>query len=99
VVVSLWIHEPHLTIGGEVKRTLPVVQGICDEVIKRLQTRLGADSITTAFDFPDEVKVPCEQYLVYFVQFLRDIGVEATSDLQHYAGRVLFKDSLLTFTT
>lgn len=48
------------------------------------------DSVAVMFDFPEEVRVPCEQYLVYFGQFLRDLGVQATSDLRHEAGQVLF---------
>jgi CheY-like chemotaxis protein len=48
------------------------------------------DSVAMFFDFPEEVRVPCEQYLLYFGQFLRDLGVQATSDLNHKAGRVLF---------
>jgi DNA-binding winged helix-turn-helix (wHTH) protein len=48
------------------------------------------NSIEISFDFPPEVKVPCEQYLLYFVQFLKDLGVEATADLRHEAGSVLF---------
>jgi hypothetical protein len=35
----------------------------------------------TFFDFPEPVKVPCQQYLLYFVQFLKDVGVEATAEL------------------
>lgn len=50
----------------------------------------AGDSISVLFDFPEEVRVPCEQYLLYFGQFLRDLGVQATSDLTHEAGQVLF---------
>lgn len=48
------------------------------------------DSVAVVFDFPEEVRVTCEQYLLYFGQFLRDLGVPATSDLSHEAGQVLF---------
>ena len=44
----------------------------------------------TYFEFPDAVRVPCEQYLLYFAQFLRDLGVEASSELRHEVGMVLF---------
>jgi hypothetical protein len=47
-------------------------------------------SLQVYFDFPEAVRVPCEQYLLYFVQFLKDVGVEASADIQHQAGRVLF---------
>lgn len=50
----------------------------------------AGDSVARLFDFPEEVRVPCEQYLLYFGQFLRDLGVQATSDLTHKAGQVLF---------
>lgn len=48
------------------------------------------ESVKVVFDLPEEVKTYCEQYLVYFVQFLKDLGVEATSELKHQAGKVLF---------
>ena len=44
----------------------------------------------TYFNFPEEVRVPCEQYLLYFAQFLRDLGVNADTALTHEAGQVLF---------
>jgi hypothetical protein len=48
------------------------------------------ESVKIVLDFPEEVEVYCEQYLVYFVQFLKDLGVSATSELKHEAGKVLF---------
>ena len=36
------------------------------------------------------MQVACEQYLLYFVQFLKDLGVDATASLTHDAGSVLF---------
>jgi hypothetical protein len=42
------------------------------------------------FDFPDRVRVACEQYLLYFVEFLRDIGITAAAELQEEAGQVHF---------
>jgi hypothetical protein len=50
----------------------------------------GTDHVSITFDFPESVRVPCEQYLLYFAQFLQDLGVKATSDLKHDAGQVLF---------
>jgi CheY-like chemotaxis protein len=48
------------------------------------------DAVAVHFDFPEAVKVPCQQYLLYFVEFLKDIGIEATANLQDDAGHVLF---------
>jgi hypothetical protein len=36
------------------------------------------------------VEVPCKQYLLYFVEFLRDVGIDASAQLQEIAGQVLF---------
>jgi hypothetical protein len=50
------------------------------------------ENVTTReFNFPPEVRTPCEQYLQYFGEFLRDIGITATTNLEHdAAGKVLF---------
>jgi hypothetical protein len=46
--------------------------------------------IAAFFDFPMSVKSACEQYLLYFGQFLRDLGIEASTELKEQANRVLF---------
>ena len=47
-------------------------------------------SVVNLFDFPEQVRVSCEQYLIYFSEFLKNIGIDATTDLSHNAGQVLF---------
>lgn len=42
------------------------------------------------FNFPDGIKAPCEQYLMYFSQFLNDLGIKATNELTHQNGITLF---------
>lgn len=56
----------------------------------RLAAQVRGESVVAFFDFPDAVRVPCEQYLLYFAQFLKDLGLEARTELQHEAGRVMF---------
>jgi hypothetical protein len=63
---------------------------IHQQVESKLLSSKQNNSVVLTFDFPDEVKAPCEQYLMYFSQFLRDLGVKATSNLNHKAGQVLF---------
>jgi len=48
------------------------------------------NSLVTSFEFPEEIRTYCEQYLMYFVQFLRDVGVEVTSEIKHMSEKVLF---------
>jgi hypothetical protein len=60
------------------------------QVESSLISPVSSNSVAVTFDFPDAVRVPCEQYLLYFVEFLRDLGVEATSESKDHAGKVLF---------
>lgn len=54
----------------------------------RLATDEGA--VVVRFEFPESVRGACEQYLVYFAEFLRDLGVGADTALTTEAGGVLF---------
>lgn len=58
--------------------------------------------VTVLFSFPAPVKNACEQYLLYFGQFLSDLGVEAETQLSETAARVLFsvtpKDAMQALT-
>lgn len=79
-----------LIIGEGIERYANVFFQRDNQVRESLLFKLREDSVLTYFDFPEEVKVPCEQYLLYFVQFLRDLGVGATAEVQHEVGQVLF---------
>ncbi len=48
------------------------------------------DKIIEGFNFPESLKISCGQYLLYFAQFLQDLGINATSNLEEEAGKVLF---------
>ncbi|MEO6752118.1 MAG: hypothetical protein ABIP85_10090, partial [Chthoniobacteraceae bacterium] len=65
-----------------------------DELIKEaernLAARLKPDSLTALFDFPSHVRGACEQYLLFFVDFLQTLGIESQADLTHESGRALF---------
>ncbi|TCC98512.1 hypothetical protein [Pedobacter hiemivivus] len=54
--------------------------------------KLDAHSLWSYFRFPDKVKVACTQYLIYFAQFLADLGISAGVEVTgNHAGAVLFK--------
>ena len=87
---SVWFDVPIDESITELRhRSTIQLEKIHYSVEQQLSERLGK-AILTYFEFPDAVKVPCEQYLLYFAQFMRDLGVEASSELRHEAGRVLF---------
>lgn len=48
------------------------------------------NSVEITLDLPPDIRIACEQYLLYFVQFLKDLGVNATSELKHEGSKVLF---------
>jgi hypothetical protein len=78
-------------IADEVERVAKIVREVHSEVLNQLLSRLNSRSVVASFkDFPKEVRTYCEQYLMYFIQFLQDLGVDATSELKHEAGQVLF---------
>jgi hypothetical protein len=58
--------------------------------LERLFKTVQKDSLVTLFGFPPEIKPCCSQYLLYFVQFLEDLGIRAESQINEEAGRVLF---------
>lgn len=47
-------------------------------------------AVSITFEFPPAVRSACEQYLLHFGDFLRDLGVEASVRLQELGDHVLF---------
>lgn len=73
----------------EIERCENILREFHKKVIEKLHPEAN-QSLIVSFDFPEEVRVPCEQYLLYFVEFLADVGVKATANIRHEAGNVLF---------
>lgn len=67
------------------------IEDILGRAIAQSINRLDSDIITTFFNFPEHIKTPCKQYLVYFSQFLLDIGIEADTEIKEEAHSTLFK--------
>lgn len=79
-----------VTIADELARISSIIRPIHEEIVRLITSQNTGQSISLSFDFREEIKVPCEQYLLYFTQFLKDLGVEASTALTHEAGQVLF---------
>jgi hypothetical protein len=88
--LSITVDHPTNIIEEEVSTYRAHFQAIHEQVEASLKAALSPQSVLTFFDFPDEIKVPCEQYLLYFARFLKDLGVEAETALTNEAGQVLF---------
>jgi hypothetical protein len=74
----------------EIETRVKEFKEICDEAEKRLVTSARQNSVTTFFTFPIEIRTACEQYLLYFVQFLDDLGIKADAEIKEHAQKVLF---------
>jgi hypothetical protein len=84
------LQDTETPLGEEITKRTHVLLQLHKLTEKSLLAILRHGSVVMEFDFPEEVKLPCEQYLLYFGQFLRDLGVESETALTHEAGQVLF---------
>ncbi|MBV9071274.1 MAG: hypothetical protein JO231_21345 [Acidobacteria bacterium] len=75
-----------LAILGRIESSLARVVEQC---VALAATR-NPNAVVAVFDFPSPVASACKQYLLHFAEFLRDIGVEAATDLHDEAGQLLF---------
>lgn len=89
VTVSPPIKDLSLAIRSELDALRSTLKAVYDQTTAFVTTA-QKESVAVYFDFPESIKVPCEQYLLYFAQFLKDLGVEADTTLSHEAGKVLF---------
>jgi len=84
------INSLNSTVISEIEKSLEEIKICIENTLKIVNLRTEENSLTGSFDFPDELKVPCKQYLLYFAQFLKDLGINANTNLKEEAGKVLF---------
>lgn len=72
----------------EVVGTLKYIHRSTEE---ELSSDVDTEKLVTYFNFPGSVKVACEQYLIYFSQFLNDLGVQAEAELVNSGELTLLK--------
>ena len=60
------------------------------DLVRAKLNDMEGNALQVSFDFPAPIKNACEQYLMYFSQFLRDLGINATAKLEESAHSVLF---------
>lgn len=79
------------TVGDAIAKEADLQQ-LAFAVKQHLQQR-ESRSLNLVFAFPAPIKSACEQYLLYFVQFLSDLGIEAKAEIKEQASKVLFSVS------
>ena len=85
------VRSPDSVLGDEVCYWIDNFRLADEEATAQLLTAQHANSLTATFNFPPAVATACEQYLLYFVQFLADLGIEAEAEVKHEAAEVLFR--------
>jgi hypothetical protein len=88
---SCVISDDGKQIGDEVTRSSDIIRRIHERTERALIEHLSPASLAAYFRFPPEVKVACGQYLLYFTQFLRDLGIEASAALTEETEQVLLR--------
>jgi hypothetical protein len=78
------------SIYKNIREYLDFLKDLHFQIVGRIENELNKNILNLTFNFPEELKVSCEQYLLYFAQFLRDLGINATPNLKEEAGKVLF---------
>ena len=96
-VTGRGVHEFHHELAGDDRTLHAIFQTIFTNIARfgrvveeALRAKQEAHSVIAQFSFPPDVRTACEQYLLHFIDFLRDIGIEANAELQDSAAGVLF---------
>ncbi|MCW3124804.1 MAG: hypothetical protein JWO03_462 [Bacteroidetes bacterium] len=57
----------------------------------KLLERVNPNSVFVYFDFPVLIRNACNQYLIYFTQFIADMGIDVNSEIIEEPNQTLFK--------
>jgi hypothetical protein len=78
-------------MDSDVKDALSLTEQILQETKTLLIETIDTDVLTTFFSFPESIKTACKQYLIYFAQFLMDLGIDAETEINEESNKTLFK--------
>jgi hypothetical protein len=80
-----------LNIESESKTLLDIAEALVGKTNKNLLTSIDSEAVLTYFQFPEDIKTACKQYLVYFTQFIADMGIVVDTELKEELNQTLFK--------
>ncbi|MGE6377045.1 hypothetical protein [Peribacillus muralis] len=80
----------NLIQNNNIEDYLHIATRIMRSAVNQLMIENKKGSLTSVFEFPEHVRVPCEQYLIYFSEFLKNIGIVANTEITHQASQILF---------
>ncbi|MFC6590925.1 hypothetical protein ACFP81_02010 [Deinococcus lacus] len=75
----------------ECMEIIHMIETVQDDIFMENNFKHGETSkIVREFDFPESIRVYCEQYLIFFAEFLRDMGIQATTSVGNESGYTIF---------
>ncbi|MBM4841820.1 hypothetical protein HYO55_22325 [Vibrio parahaemolyticus] len=80
--------DPSSSILAFLQETSGVVTSLFLNAKKNLLSK--GDKVLIELNLEPEIRTPCEQYLMYFTQFLQDLGVQAKGEITHSEDITLF---------
>ena len=78
-------------MNPDIAKALTLTEQILQEAKTSLIEKLDSEVLTTFFSFPESIKTACKQYLIYFAQFLMDLGIDAETEIEEESNKTLFK--------
>ncbi|RBL92377.1 hypothetical protein [Chitinophaga flava] len=85
------VEEKEMNLGICLAEMTETMQSAWNKTEEILQSKLDKDKLITYFHFPSSVKTACKQYLIYFTQFLSDLGIEAETEIEEKGGTTMLK--------
>jgi len=80
--------NPSTSISMFLNETSELVTSLISIAKKNLKNK--GNKVLIELKLESEVRSPCEQYLMYFSQFLEDLGIQAKSEIMHHNELTLF---------
>lgn len=80
--------NPSRTISSFTNETASLVKSLISAAKKNLKNK--GNKVLIELKLEQEVRSPCEQYLMYFSQFLEDLGIQAKSEISHHDELTIF---------
>jgi hypothetical protein len=69
---------------------IELLDKILNKGITEMDNKHSIDIYSTYFIFPEEFKISCKQYLIYFSQFLLDLGISVNTEIKDTAAGTFF---------
>ena len=83
--------NPVNSMNSDIEQALAITEQILQEAKISLLEHLDSEILSTFFSFPENIKTACKQYLIYFGQFLMDLGIDAETEIEEESNKTLFK--------